>query len=210
MSEVKERPILFQGDMVNAILEGRKTMTRQIVKRQPKGETSHARYWCEETGEWEWMYNAITAHPGSGFFCPYGKPGDRLWVRESWRTETDFDDIYSPSQLSTSTKLLFEADADWSTNKTVGRLRPSIHMPRWASRILLEITDVRIERIRDITLGDIASEGVDCGNHPGEHDHLCSKKATTAWITLWDSINGDGSWNANPYVWVVEFKRLIA
>ena len=231
----KERPILFKGEMVRAILNGRKTMTRRVVKPQPKGETSHARYWCEETGEWEWMYNAVTAHPGRGFFCPYGKTGDRLWVRETFRLSTREDcTCYEPCYCRTGVPI-YRVDMDHGEENW----KPSIFMPRWASRILLEVTDVRIERLQDITEKDALAEGTSCpvtidgapliniSHRPSaaeflnEHNLARFSKGENLgtpfdednWIiahfaALWESINGDGSWDANPYVWMVEFKRV--
>ena len=169
-----ERPILFSAQMVRALLNGTKTQTRRIVKvpRRMEGFTSPA--------------GALV-----DFDCPYGKPGDRLWVRETF---------------SYDAKLHFRGDRGpcwyWADgNPEYGdwtKPRPSIHMPRWASRITLEVTGMRVERLNDISSVDAMAEGV-AVDSPAAH------QAVSAYKDLWESINGEGSWTANPFVWVVEF-----
>lgn len=190
---MKERPILFSAPMVRAILGGTKTQTRRVCKGQ-RERSSSADF---QIGR-----------------CPYGLPGDRLWVRESWSTHTCFDDV--PPMHLTTRSLHYFADGDCQT----GRKRPSIHMPRWASRITLEVTGIRVERLNDISEEDAIAEGVykrigDCalGNvveTPFGHEaiYLSRGQAKMTYIQLWESINGIGSWAANPLVWIIEFRRL--
>lgn len=192
--EIKERPILFIAPMVRAILEGRKTQTRRIVKPQPSMECD-----CEPEG-----YSWVPMHKGrelSHHQCPYGQPGDRLWVRETFSGPWCMGDT-PPSKWGRSSRIWYWADGnpeegDWT------RPRPSIHMPRWASRITLEITDVRVERLQDISDADALSEGI----YPTSTG-LYAGAAKAEFRKLWESINGPESWSANPWVWVIEFKKL--
>jgi len=184
---VKERPILFKGEMVRAIIESRKKQTRRILKDKKDvailGEGCGV-LWDEQA-------------------CPYGEVGDRLWVRESFRTETNYYDDLKPSQLSGDEGILYCADGDYSHNKTVGRYRPPMFMPRGLSRITLEITDIRVERLNDISESDAIAEGIIGVCEDGLWNDPCDKFAD-----LWESINGAGSWDLNPWVWVVEFKKI--
>lgn len=167
---MKSTPILFSGPMVRAILEGRKTQTRRIIKPQPS---------CDQVNE-------------CIFRCPYGAPGDRLWVRETWARE-----LWSAG-MDISSRLFYAADGH--ENIPI-RWRPSIHMRRSDSRITLEIVSVRVERLNDITHWDAKAEGVEC---------LPNYTAAPVddFRELWDSINGRGSWDSNPWVWRIEFKKL--
>lgn len=218
-----ERPILFSGPMVRAILAGLKTQTRRIVKdeRMPT---------VFRTGEPEsvpsWYFDQ----------CPHGKPGDRLWVRETW----------APSVKAPKCQIAFQADGrcygfggdgaggylrifhGWLVDSTTRgdqpgdtfgrgmyrRWKPSIHMPRWASRISLEITDVRVERLQEIDEEDAMAEGVqvdDLGDavFEDENDDLNFGTAKAAFSGLWDSINGKRApWRSNPWVWVITFRRV--
>jgi hypothetical protein len=204
MADVKERPILFQGAMVRALLAGTKTQTRRVVKPQPHPDAQ------------------VGGHYGGG---PYGQPGDRLWVREAFRMTTPFDKD-SPARVAELcldagypkpwAPIQYEADGrrdNWTSVSTIqakpepGKLRPGIHMPRWASRILLEVTAVRVERLQEITHGDIEAEGIPCEGAPMPGE-LQKAKHCVQWIGLWEAINGKGSWVANPWVWVVEFKKV--
>ena len=180
---MKERPILFSGEMVRAILDDRKTMTRRVVKPQPEQDTD-----CP--------YHIGTGIERKARICPYGKPGDRLWVRETFCDRNNNGEQIKPLYRSDGQEY---QDGD-------GRLfepkwKPSIFMPRWASRITLEITNVRVERLQDISNKDIESEGA-CGRACVTH-RLTFKQ-------LWDSINSKRgySWESNPWVWVVEFERI--
>lgn len=198
---MKERPILFSGPMVRAILAGTKTQTRRVVKERH-----------------------IDAAPPVHFFqylrenCPYGQPGDRLWVREAWHFQQG-GPIYDAAgcvEDSMDDELSFRADRP---NDRLTKWRPSIHMPRWASRILLEITAVRVERLHDITEADAQAEGVErvvvgsgwrryCDPDSEEVGVPPCGDARRSFRSLWKYINGTESWNDNPWVWVVEFKRV--
>jgi hypothetical protein len=206
---MKERPILFNGPMVRALLDGSKTQTRRLVNPAPEMVTDIGmKPW---SGDPAALMNLLTQ---AGRRCPYGQPGDRLWVRESWHQrgkwrlpafpEADWDDAY----WAGTTDVLYAADA--ARPERGWRGRPSIHMPRWASRILLEITGVRVERLQDISEADARAEGVTI-----EDRHMrgyCAGEflppSIRAYSDLWKSINGGGSWDANPWVWAVEFQRV--
>ena len=200
----KERPILFSGPMVQALLDGRKTQTRRMVKPQPLEMSwfEHQQGFCarvrEGTGDAE--HPAYVMAP-----CPYGMPGDRLWVRETHYVERqDF--------------VLYRATDDPAP---VSKWTPSIHMPRWASRITLEITEIRVQRLQEISEDDAVAEGIErvggaasCNpwknyrvGEPGEMAIHCSCPSRS-YMTLWNSINGAGSWAANPWVWCVSFKEV--
>lgn len=196
---MKERPILFNGDMVRAILEGRKTQTRRVVKPQPVVSEAEAKVLSEA---WD-----------SGFIniaCPYGHPGDRLWVRETFaivpRTAYACSDGVQQVLRPDDNHDAAVFRAGWERSAP-SRWRPSIHMPRWASRITLEIVSVRVERLNEISEQDAGDEGFDYLRGDGNSD--ISGDVQRRWFRqLWESINGAGSWEANPWVWVVEFKRV--
>ena len=234
MSQVKERPILFSAPMVRAILEGRKTVTRRVVK----ATKAHADgFMMLDHGNGWWPYNAFgdftSDHQGMEYpiACPYAKPGDRLWVRETFAIESNrwADDPYSPPHKDGRPTQRYEddkwdqphykaTDAEpelWYDDRDSPgcRWKPSIHMPRWASRILLEITDVRVERLQDITPEQVTAEGVSTrgeamwgGQWWVDAPQQAIEDARKDFADLWTSTGGD--WNANPWVWVVEFKRV--
>ena len=232
MPEIKERPILFSAPMVRAILEGRKTVTRREVKPQPP-EGHKWRGWVvdstcsREIGTASWGDGTGALQRNSVYArCPYGKPGDRLWVRETWSADAQVDSI-APRDLSQGEPIHYAADgAARQTGCAMikpGKGRPSIHMPRWVSRILLEITAVRVERLQDGE-GETAfesryiAEGIN-RIHQGDGDYAFHPFKSEpgpgnwtdpfdAWRELWVGINGAESWNSNPWVWVVEFKRV--
>ncbi len=194
-----ERPILFSGPMVRAILEGRKTQTRRVVKHEIPQHLTHVRRLTNTNGD---EGAVITEHPdmragqlAASVWCPYGKLGDRLWVRETHYVE------HAPSAGETGFILYKSTDPD----APVSRWSPSIHMPRWASRITLEVVSVRVERLNDISEEDAIAEGCPYGVGGGMVDPAVGDKQ---FPTLWERINGPGSWDANPWVWVVEFKRI--
>lgn len=197
-----ERPILFSGPMVRALLAGTKTQTRRAVKPQP-------------AGEW--------AAPGRTS-CPYGQLGDRLWVRETWADLTathgqrwekrnPVTGLYERGQHPF---FWYAADGDQPDlgggERNPERWRPSIHMPRHACRLVLEVTGVRVERLQAISEDDALAEGIDTEGH----DYLTGERWKAAgsalsperyaFASLWRRINGQASWDANPWVWVVEFK----
>lgn len=192
---MKERPIIFSGPMVRAILEGRKTQTRRIVK--------NIKFYDDRTVILAGKKTTITLPKGDSVvgWCPHGKPGDRLWVRETWAImsksrQSAWKGEAIPKHLMESVELVYRADEDYGP----GIYRPSIHMPRWASRIDLEITDVRVERLQDITEEDAMAEGAYKSPAAGNY--------RMGFGEIWESINGSGSWSKNPWVWVIEFKRV--
>lgn len=227
-----ERGMIFNGDMVRALLDGRKTQTRRIMAIQPEHSELGLRRVIDskngrDNGKYFWSQSDARGLKmrSKVFGCPYGEVGDRIWVRETWwqagqsYARYPDDDEYG---WYGSRRVLFAADGnppnepnDHYPNGLGGgkfsaakpnhlwRKRPSIHMPRWASRILLEITDVRVERLQAITLGDICKE-IGCGLY----DFRPATYGFQVWEELWESIYGEGSWQANPWVWVIEFKRI--
>jgi hypothetical protein len=232
----REHPILFSGPMVRAILDGRKTQTRRVVKPQPAPNSPH-------DGGTTWVYRPedglhipcgtvghLTVAEKTGLRCPYGQPWDRLWVRETW--SPDHRDVYPCYDF------VYRADGTVSdrdctehiqgcTEKTRGagvrhfeclactsfRWRPSIHMPRKACRLRLEVVSVRIERLQVITEDDALAEGALAERQRAEAEGRTTTadipSALRAFKRLWESINGTESWAANPWVWVVEFRREV-
>ncbi len=210
----KERPMLFQDAMVRAILSGQKVQTRRLVKPFQVPTKS-------DDGGW---FATVQRHPRWGFGvsgdteqecaaklvefggCPYGKPGDRLWVREAWRTTGDggrCNDI-PPRDLQPH-QVWYEADGAAPADECVGKYRPPMFMPRWACRLVLEIVSVRVERLQDISRGDAMAEGCPFPNLNGKE---VGRTDPVGWYRdLWESINGAESWGANPWVWVVESRR---
>jgi hypothetical protein len=206
---MKERPILFSAPMVRAILEGRKTQTRRVVKL----ENHH-------------IINNITMRDGEWYYdtgnkcyfkinCPYGKVGDRIWVRETFglnegSTKTEREFYYRADHVGCNSF----SSIDLKTGETVqvNKWKPSIHMPRKESRIDLEITGVRVERLNDISEQDAIAEGVNQEmilNAVTQLDDPLPKHAFVGGFKwLWESINGAGSWQQNPWVWVVSFRRV--
>ena len=209
----KQRPILFSGPMVRAILDCNKTQTRRVVKPQPVGSDFHKPDWfspCvvgrdgeEQPGP---IAFGISQHDGDwSIKCPYGGPENQLWVRETWKAfDADWKVVEAPDDLDGTRwpHVSYKADHVEPNNANPIKWRTSIHMPRWASRITLEIKAIRVERLNDISEEDAIAEGCQCARVP---DSLTSREV---YAKLWDSINGNGSWNANPWVWVVEFKRI--
>lgn len=188
---MKKRPIIFSAPMVRAILDGTKTQTRRIIKPklvngfdEPRGDedVKNGYPFCEtENG----FVSAVN-------LCPYGQPGDWLWVRETWRTTDGWNDS-SPRNIRKDAPIQYEAtDPKGNGRSLAGRVRASIHMPPWASRITLEITRVWVERVQDISEEDAIKEGLDWVNFM---------------LSFKDSF-GPESWNRNDWVWVIEFKNL--
>jgi hypothetical protein len=187
---MKERPILFNAEMVNAVRADRKTQTRRIVKSCPHPNTERVHNFYGET--WDWL-----RYDGSrlgSFICPYGKIGDQIWVRETF-SETDY-------------RTAYRADINDGIHCIVEKWTPSIHMPRWASRIQLEITGVRVERLNDISEEDAAAEGCDKSKSVAARTIGWCETPLRAFNRLWKQIYGADSWNANPWVWVVEFEQI--
>jgi hypothetical protein len=195
---MKERPIIFSTDMVKAILAGTKTMTRRVIKK-PMALPPDDKLIPELRK---------TAQEIMATWCPYGQVGDRLWVRETWATYGSYD-RYKPSQLQNiflefkqSEPNIFYKSSEEYPHRF--RWRSSRFMPRWASRILLEITDIRVERLQEITEADAIAEGI--VGVPTAFGLLYKP----AFSRLWDSLNAKRGygWEVNPWVWAVSFKRL--
>lgn len=227
-----ERGMIFNGEMVRAILDGRKTQTRRIVKSQRVGDgwsvkEAQSPLTARHTHDW-WLPTGTrpySALPG----CPYGVVGDRIWVREAWAEaggsapELKLYRANYPAHVPSHYENVPPAeDIRWT---------PSIHMPRWASRILLDITDVRVERLNGISDADCIAEGIIPVPKDRVDDHqfwrdyrlsgdgtFCVHTPRESFESLWKSIRGKsfdheedtgpGSWQANPWVWVIEFKRI--
>ena len=232
---MKERGMIFNGEMVRAILDGRKTQTRRPIKWKQTRFTEIGER--EDGSKWPWSEDAEHTcdfwHP-----CPFGAVGDRIWVRETWGVVSHaFSDDglmidWVPDRPSTaihempfgngyySGYAIYAADGDFTWGDDDGYedgrscWKPSIHMPRAASRILLEITDVRVERLNAISEEDARAEGIIDGGclNCGEPEPCgCANPepdATDAFAYLWQSIYGQENWNADPWVWVIEFKRV--
>lgn len=179
--------MIFNGEMVRAILDGRKTQTRRIIKQQPV---------MYEPGQSVHVSDMIN----DALRCPFGQVWDRIWVRETWARYNIDQDIHDMAYRATP-------PADWPEE---GRWRPSIHMPRWASRLTLEITGVRVERLNSISQEDAQAEGMELtGWRPTCSEPDSGGEVWTPYdnfAQLWESIYGEESWKANPWVWVIEFK----
>ena len=217
---MRARPILFSAPMVRAILEGRKTQTRRVVKPQPYCPRSSV---VNQNGLWKFT-PLYLGHEPDFIKCPYGMDGDRLWVKET---------MSQPAGI-------IHYRADNIDHSSVWRWQPSIFMSRYFSRILLEITGVRVERLQEISEADAMAEGClftdygrECGHfgkwrdvgdctaqvntHPQRNGWSwdktkdaseCLGTAYWAYANLWNHVNGEGAWDLNPWVWVIEFKRL--
>ena len=206
---MKKRPILFSAPMVRALLDGSKTQTRRVVKFNDRlgrwdadgcyvvqPDTIAKTPWTEHSIRWN-------------IACPFGQPGDRLWVRETWwHDEEDNSIIYrvdaNSDIVDVNKRETGLAKYNW---------RPSIFMPRAASRITLEITAVRVERLQDISGADAQAEGIvpdgDGGWHLADTRHYMGDPISS-YASLWEYINGADSWDLNPWVWVIEFKKVTA
>jgi hypothetical protein len=188
MVNVRERGILFSGEMARAILDGRKTQTRRIVK-------GHALEWLAPN-----MFTPEYVASLENDMCPYGKIGDRLYVRETW----------AGLEIGDATAYAYRADMP-EEGKDADRWRPSIHMPRAASRITLEITNVRCERVQDISEADVLAEGITVDRAAKWTGIPWSSMPDlyTAFRYCWDHLNADRApWDSNPWVWVISFRRV--
>lgn len=219
---MKERPILFSAEMVRAILAGRKTQTRRVVKPQSDSFITHC--YPEQTDDFSaqtGLWIAATGDRGTSkaqgtFECPYGVPGNRLWVRETWWT---YPHVISNRLMRDGADtwpkvngepIAYAADGDtdiWLNLKWIKK--PSIFMPRWASRITLEVKEVRIEKLQEISEEDCLAEG--CPDELGSEYCIDGMSCRKAWYAdLWDSINnqrGHG-WKSNPFVWAITYNAI--
>lgn len=190
---MSDKPIIFSAPMIRALLDGRKTQTRQILKPQPEfrggcGDWHDAEEWGWETEDGN-QVSVLDIAPNG--YCK----GDRLWVRETWTNVGlgDGEVIYRASAFE---------DTGYSLEEIVDiRWRPSIHMPRWASRLTLIVTDVRVQRLQEITLGDICAEGL----AQGIYDFRPVQRGFDAFEAIWNSIHGPEAWDANPWVCAISF-----
>ena len=208
---MKERPILFSANMVRAILADNKTQTRRIMKPTKAFSAAALDELAPVMRQRKW-HQAVEMGPCDGvrrkYNCPYGQPGDRLWVRERFRYHYDEANLWDCIQYADGSMIkpdgLDEADGHKFSERCRADApwRPSIHMPRWASRITLAITDVRVERLHDISADDSIAEGM----HP--HPMKDYVGPPHEFMATWLAIHGAYSWNLNPWVWVIEFWRL--
>lgn len=223
---MKERPVIFNGEMVRAILDGRKTQTRRVIANVSLDNCIPLQ---KPTKTKDGIYTHVMDAQGHGL-CPFGQVGDRLWVRETWGVVShDFDDSeqfidWVPDRPVTaihempfgngyySGHAIYAADGEFTWGDDDGHgerscWKPSIHMPRSACRIMLEITAVRVERLNDISEEDAKAEGVAPSQHIITPPEALYR---VGFLKLWQSIYGEESWRANPWVWVIEFKRAEA
>lgn len=222
---MKERPMIFNAEMVRAILDGRKTQTRRIVKGVPSSHNFHG--WvmsstsAKDEGKACWAVgkSPLLNHP-IRMRCPFGEVGDRIWVRETWadvnhagcpavayRADSEVRDLNEEDGDEQDPNLEKYCFANWYPDLisgTEGNWTPSIHMPRWASRITLEITGVRVERLASISTGDAQAKG-----YPAERAENGGNLDAWLWFRdLWDGIYPEQTLKHNPWVWVIEFKRI--
>lgn len=223
---MNDRPILFSGPMVRATLEGRKTQTRRVLKL--RGYPGAFDFGPSDTPGYDWTFRRKDhiwedfEHDRFMSLLPYA-PGDRLWVREHWRTVAAYQDL-APSEMGGEEPIRFEADVAWETRGWCcdgpgGRHRQGMHMPRWASRLTLTVTDVRVQRVQEISEDDAKSEGVHWWDWPGYQSCDCDDDDcvwcshypslyTPAFRHLWDGLNANRGfgWEANPWVAAVTFE----
>ena len=206
---MKERSIIFSGEMVRTILEGRKTMTRRAIKEQPPVDG--------RAMPWIWDIDGKSPRYALGWrddediccaaVCRYGQPGDRLWVQETWCYFPDNapDGMGENTYYLASQKNLKEIESVMRINKV--QWKPSIFMPRWASRINLEITGIRVERLQEIPGKDCLREGI---RNTIEGKLLLGSHLVYSFREIWDALNAKRGypWESNPWVWVISFKKL--
>ena len=217
---MKERPIIFSGAMVKAILDGRKTQTRRVVKPQPQKPIVSESDGFPET--W-YEHGVLIEEPSNVWKCPYGMIGDKLWVRETfWHQRASFDEVCGIKYKDEDEFTVYRADYDGGPGDNFS-WKPSIFMPKILSRITLEITDVRVQRLQEISEQDAIAEGVEkLGEFPditpwrnyglkaGQPHCLNFSIARRSFQTLWDSINAKRGygWDSNPWVWAIMFRQL--
>lgn len=226
--EMNEKPILFSGPMVQAILDGRKTQTRRVVKMDEHVRDYAIRFVGDDFGQWFYIDSRFPSGAVKYPFAlnsPYGKPGDRLWVRETfqplWTDENKFNDErdYKTGHGYYVNYPATDGVAEWHDfyrEEMSNACKPSIFMPRWASRITLEITGVRVERLNEISTEDAQAEGVEPDGMvhiaiPGKdiQSYPSASAYQSAFAQLWEKINGKKHpWASNPWVWVMEFKKI--
>lgn len=211
---MKIRPIPFSIPMVRPTLDGSKTQTRRVAKIHRGKDCPEEMWpsalndiveWREQDGRWFGLMGYRTLAYAD---CPYGQPGDRLWVREPWKTEASVDHL-PPRSLRSGASIYYLADGE---PEHAGRYRHARFMCRWMSRIELEIVSVRVERLKEISEADAKAEGIKpaVGGWWSGAEMQVGATPEAAFALLWQSINGPDSWTENPLVWVIEFRRLPA
>lgn len=218
---MKERPILFSDQRVRALLSGQQKQTRRIMKSQlfGPGQDNHEGCYGIDVLSNNLQGNRVLGMENLSYHCPYGQPGDRLWVRETWRgpvvpAEEMTQYQTSPAQFKNIDYCQYRADSSIYTSEEEDASfgwQAGIHMPRWASRIDLTITAVRVERIQDISDDDVMAEGVQVDSHFLNNFftlHSEAVSAKDAYRKQWATQYGGTSWEVNPWVWVIEFARL--
>lgn len=228
----RERPILFSGPMIRALLDGSKTQTRRAIRGQHRWPADGEIVEASATNE---VGHQTVGHSGrwlddgdpdddKAIRCPYGVPGDRLWVREAWAYVGPGSGSDLPSYVDERARPENHQTANcWYAATCAHSIRwtPSIFMPRWASRITLEVVSVRVERLQQISEADAIAEGAKLIYQPSDTApnkntrsfdvdgaSLNAPTAAEAYALLWDWINGTGSWDSNPFIWVIEFRRI--
>lgn len=233
---MKERPIIFSAEMVKAILDGKKTMTRRVIKsNHDLSRYTHVDFDVDGDNKWELARINDLKRTCTKIGNPYGNVGDRLWVRETWIQGYDDPLIESEGDDENAVSIIYKADGkeeyrtcsaetaenwgDFSADSEIVGFKSPIHMPRWASRILLEITDIRVERLNDISEADCEKEGFrfyplsricfkpSSTKHPNGHG---SNNYKSIFGEHWDTLNAKKGyqWSSNPWVWVIEFKKV--
>jgi hypothetical protein len=210
----KERPILFSGPMIRALLNNEKTQTRRVIKGVFQSDGMD----CIK--DWDEGPSDLAIAPRNWEMCPYGQPGDRLWVRETfcvldkdgwWEPGQPRDKLYNVTGYPRRNAIAYKCECDGESDRIRQELgykwKPSIFMPRWASRLTLELTDVRVQRVQEITANDAVEEGC-C--YLGEDDVKRNRRSVDAFRDLWDSINAKRgySWESNPHVWALTFRKV--
>ncbi|WP_286237941.1 hypothetical protein [Neptuniibacter halophilus] len=210
------KPILFSADMVRALLNGQKTQTRRIIKPQPLPHQEWSGWVMESTSRKEigcarWSSDGIgrTSLSDAVYARPPARAGDLLYVRETWRqfdSADECDHMDFPCSCPTNGAPIFRATHDDGESAW----KPSIHMPRWASRLTLRITSVRVERLQDISQKDAIAEGCDSSESAAANSTGWYEKPVRAFQRLWESTYSEDNWASNPWVWVVEFEVIQA
>lgn len=211
MTMTKSRPIILSAESVRAILSGTKTQARMVIKPQPilrTGGDGHGT-WIKDDKGWRWWgrnWNGVHTPKCDGFYCPYGSPGERLWVREKWRAVGSAQVLRKGRLVDRPVmrdNIIYAADDELD-----GPWQSPLHLPRWASRITLEITGVRVERVGDISTEDCIAEGFKSGLREYDAEVDLRQQFSAAWDAL-DAKRGF-PWASNPWVWVIEFKKQEA
>ena len=223
---MKERPIIFSAEIVKAILDGKKTMTRRVIKsNHDLSRYTHVDFDVDGDNKWELARINDLKRTYTKIGNPYGNVGDRLWVRETWIQGYDDPLIESEGDDENAVSIIYKADGkeeyrscsaetvenwgDFSADSEMVGFKSPIHMPRWASRLLLEITDIKVERLQDISCEDAVKEGFS-DKKPSGMQPAMMPNPKADFRNYWDSLNAKKGypWSSNPWVWVIEFKKV--